>query len=114
MNKQTEALKLALEALKELRMLGMNAQWHDSWLAKPNEAITAIREALSEQPAQQQEPVCDKDPQGCWSVRCQLGKVCKNKYRARSGWIYNGYFHKDCKICGRIVSEPIKEEKNNG
>ena len=56
MSKQTEALKLALEALKELRMLGMNAQWHDSWLAKPNEAITAIREALSEQPAQQ-EPV---------------------------------------------------------
>ena len=33
---------------------------------------------------------------------------------ARSGWIYNGYFHKDCKICGRIVSEPIKEENNNG
>lgn len=33
---------------------------------------------------------------------------------ARSGWIYNGYFHRDCKICGRIVSEPIKEEKNNG
>lgn len=23
-------------------------------------------------------PVCDKDPRGCWSVRCQLGKVCKN------------------------------------
>lgn len=22
--------------------------------------------------------VCDKDPQGCWNVRCQLGKVCKN------------------------------------
>ena len=56
-DKQTEALKLALEALKELRMLGMNAQWHDSWLAKPNEAIIAIREALAEQPAQQQEPV---------------------------------------------------------
>ena len=50
MNKQQEALKLALEALKELRMLGMNAQWHDSWLAKPNEAIAAIREALAEQP----------------------------------------------------------------
>jgi len=28
------------------------------------------------QPAQ--EPVCDKDPQGCWNVRCQLGKKCKN------------------------------------
>jgi hypothetical protein len=25
-----------------------------------------------------QEPVCDKDPQGCWNVRCQLGKKCKN------------------------------------
>jgi hypothetical protein len=25
-----------------------------------------------------QEPVCDKDPQGCWNVRCQLGKQCKN------------------------------------
>jgi hypothetical protein len=30
------------------------------------------------QPALVQEPVCDKDPQGCWSVRCQLGKKCKN------------------------------------
>ena len=25
-----------------------------------------------------QEPVCDKDPQGCWNVRCQLGKQSKN------------------------------------
>ena len=33
---------------------------------------------------------------------------------ARSGWIYNGYFHRDCKVCGRIVSEPIKKENNNG
>ena len=33
---------------------------------------------ITTQPAQQQEPVCDKDPQGCWSVRCQLGNVCKN------------------------------------
>ena len=24
------------------------------------------------------EPVCDKDPQDCWNVRCQLGKQCKN------------------------------------
>jgi len=34
---------------------------------------------LGERLAQpEQEPVCDKDPQGCWSVRCQLGKVCKH------------------------------------
>lgn len=26
----------------------------------------------------EQEPVCDKDPFYCWSIRCQLGKVCKN------------------------------------
>ena len=25
-----------------------------------------------------QEPICDKDPHGCWNVRCQLGKQCKN------------------------------------
>jgi len=27
---------------------------------------------------EQGEPVCDKDPRGCWSIRCQLGKKCKN------------------------------------
>jgi len=37
--------------------------------------IKALRERLA-QP--EQEPVCDKDPQGCWNVRCQLGKVCKH------------------------------------
>ena len=26
----------------------------------------------------EQEPVCDKDPFYCWSIRCQLGKVCKH------------------------------------
>ena len=26
----------------------------------------------------EQEPVCDKDPQGCWNVRCQLGNKCRN------------------------------------
>jgi hypothetical protein len=31
------------------------------------------------------EPVCDKDPQGCWSVRCQLGKKCKNTPPQHSG-----------------------------
>lgn len=28
-----------------------------------------------------------------------------------SGWIYNGHYHRDCRICGRIVSEPCKEGK---
>ena len=26
----------------------------------------------------EQEAVCDKDPFYCWSIRCQVGKVCKN------------------------------------
>ena len=34
--------------------------------------------AFPGQPAVQGEPVeeCDKDPRGCWNVRCQLGKKC--------------------------------------
>ena len=53
MNKQTEALKLALECI-EAWDRGGNASdyWRDRF-----DAITAIREALAEQPAQQQEPV---------------------------------------------------------
>jgi hypothetical protein len=34
----------------------------------------------------EQEPVCDKDPQGCWNVRCQLGKKCKNTPPQRT-WV---------------------------
>jgi hypothetical protein len=33
------------------------------------------------------EPVCDKDPRGCWSVRCQLGKVCKNTAPQPQQWV---------------------------
>jgi hypothetical protein len=37
-------------------------------------AYDLMREALKE--ASLVEPVCEKDPQGCWNVRCQLGKKC--------------------------------------
>ena len=43
--------------------------------ARMQEEIDELRAALAKP---EQEPVCDKDPQGCWSIRCQLGKVCKN------------------------------------
>jgi len=33
------------------------------------------------------EPVCDKDPRGCWSVRCQLAKVCKNTTPPQREWV---------------------------
>ncbi len=26
------------------------------------------------------------------------------------GWIFDGFYHRDCRWCGRIVSEPIKEQ----
>jgi hypothetical protein len=27
-------------------------------------------------------------------------------------WIYNNYRHKECRVCGRIISEPLKESAN--
>jgi hypothetical protein len=81
----------------------------DKTNAEIDATITAIREALAQpehscvacegnpkgnnnpcavcglaQP--EQEPVCDKDPQGCWSVRCQLGNKCKNTPPQRT-WV---------------------------
>lgn len=35
----------------------------------------------------EQEPVCDKDPRGCWSVRCQLDMVCKNTSPPSKPWV---------------------------
>ena len=56
MSKQTETLKLALEAL-EMYLLETNSQFQRS-------AVTALREALAEQPVQQ----------GC--LRCNTPKKC--------------------------------------
>ena len=65
MSKKDEALKLALEAL----------EWHTNGKAyiplKSQSAITAIREALTEQPAQQQEPVAIAD--GTFNHNCPVG-----------------------------------------
>jgi hypothetical protein len=63
MNKQQEALRLALEALKELvaqTEIGLFAVKHDHVaMQNARQAITALREALAEQPAQPaQEFVC--------------------------------------------------------
>jgi hypothetical protein len=62
-----DAMKQALSALE-------CAAQHD--VSDCADAITALRLAIEQ--AERQEPVCDKDPRGCWNVRCQLGKVCKN------------------------------------
>lgn len=59
--------KEALQALEDGEIYDhFGARWGEK-------RIEALRAALA-----QPEPVCDKDPRGCWNVRCQLGKVCKN------------------------------------
>jgi hypothetical protein len=61
-------------------MLGPFKAWRDvpgneDVVEELTKIINAVEKVLA-QP--EQEPVCDKDPQGCWNVRCQLGKKCKN------------------------------------
>jgi hypothetical protein len=46
----------------------------------------------------EQEPVCDKDPQGCWNVRCQLGKKCKNTPPQRTEQNF-------CSRCGKRTND---------
>jgi hypothetical protein len=29
----------------------------------------------------------------------------------KHGWVFDGRYHRDCRWCGRIVSEPIRGEK---
>ena len=71
-----QALEMALEALKKARRKILTTE-------ECHAVIMSIKEALA-QP--EQEPVCDKDPQGCWSVRCQLGNKCKNNSPQRT-WV---------------------------
>ena len=74
MNK--EVMKQALEALKNTSPLGFNPETDRKFYA----TIEALEEALNKE---QGEPVCDKDLRGCWSIRCQLGKKCKNTPQQR-------------------------------
>ena len=63
MNKKDEALKLALEALEV----------YATAYSDGDDAITAIREALAEQPAQ--EPICDDDVcVDCGMEHCECGE----------------------------------------
>lgn len=37
-----------------------------------------------------------------WWLCDKLGHIGANS------WIYNNQYHRDCKLCGRIISEPLK------
>ena len=76
MTKQQETLRLAFEALHYCEALNSSVE------KQKMQAITAIKEALETK----DELVCDKNPQGCWSVRSQLGNKCKNTTSQRT-WV---------------------------
>lgn len=67
------------------------------------------------------EPVCNKDPQGCWNVRCQLGKKCKNTPAQRT-WVgltrdeveTLSYKAEDNTWAAVELAEAKLKEKNNG
>ena len=74
-------------------------------VALDKKAENAKELGLDYEPAQQ-EPVCDKDPQGCWNVRCQLGKKCKNTPPAQKRPQNCGTGYCSCIEC---VMEPAQD-----
>ena len=73
-----ELMQMALDALESVRPYDVDN------LYGLDDEITALRDRLA-QP--EPEPVCDKNPLGCWSVRCQLGRVCKNTASPKREWV---------------------------
>ncbi len=76
-----EAMKQSLEALEAVRW---SRHLEDARTIAKN-ARYSLRQAIEQ--AEKQGPVCDKDPHLCWSVRCQLGKVCKNTAPPKREWV---------------------------
>jgi len=74
---QDELLDEALAAAHELKV--------KKQAALDKKADNARELGLNYEP--EQEPVCDKDPFYCWSIRCQLGKVCKQTALPRKEWV---------------------------
>ena len=61
-------------------------------LAKREQELPSLRQVVIESALKgygksEQEPVCDKDPFYCWSIRCQLGKKCKHPAPPRKEWV---------------------------
>jgi hypothetical protein len=87
-----ELMQMALDAL-----ILNNREWEElaeqsgRWKAEDQDhyhhtelTIKALRDRLAQF---EPEPVCEKIPQECWSVRCQLGMVCKNTAPPKREWV---------------------------
>jgi hypothetical protein len=74
-DKELEAITALRQAIAEAEQWDTSDMAHRSGGLSVEQALDGLAETSREI---EQEPVCDKDPHLCWSVRCQLGKICKN------------------------------------
>jgi len=95
MSKEDETLKLALEALESYHGYmeplttvfgGPRIPAEQSTTGKVERAITAIREALAEQPAQQQQPREHEASENCW---CHPILDYKDPDTGNEVWVHN-------------------------
>ena len=65
---------------RELMQMALTHLEHSIGISDESQKrLSELKKALRDRLAQPEpEPVCDTLPQECWSVRCQLGRVCKN------------------------------------
>jgi hypothetical protein len=49
-----------------------------------------------------------------WYIRLLWWACEKLGHFGKGGWVYNGYYHRDCRVCKRIVSEPLKNDDARG
>jgi len=78
MTKQTEAMKLALEALEDMRLVELSMEDLLSW----NKAVKAIKQALA---APVQEPVAVAD--GTFNHNCPVGTPLYTSPPAQRTWV---------------------------
>lgn len=62
-----------LAALRQANAI--NATYLADRMAHPDDEVLCVA-VVHEVPEAKASAACDKDPRGCWNIRCQLGKRC--------------------------------------
>jgi len=44
-----------------------------------------------------------------WFIRLWWRLCAKTGHLWYRGWTYGGYYHRDCRLCGRIISKRVWE-----